>query len=315
MKERIKPIITTCTPLRISLAGGGTDTPVYFERHTGLVVSMTINQYVAVSIIRQANDPVLESEWIHNHLRVTGLHNSGMKVGVDYPCGSLFSSGLAMSSAFSVGLLNALFQYKGEPIHPAELAEYACELNINAYGRTGVGFQDEYACAHGGLNAITFASDGVIVERLADSLGEQIADMLMLFKLPMVAKQADEMMLRVNHESDKSTTETIRHDLKALAISMRGQLYTGVITPSFVGDALDSNWNLKKQLTPEMSNPTINRLYDRARDAGAIGGKVCGSGGGGYLLVCSDPQHHSKIRQSLVELSELHFVFEGTGTK
>ena len=306
-------VVTTCTPLRISLAGGGTDTPVYFERHTGLVVSMTINQYVAVSIIRQANDPILESEWIHNHLRVTGLHNSGMKVRVDYPSGSLFSSGLAMSSAFSIGLLNALFQYKGEPIYPAELARHACELNIDAYGRTGVGFQDEYACAHGGLNAITFSDSGISVERLGDTLGEQIADMLMLFKLPMVAKQADEMMLRVNHESDKSTTEAIRHDLKALTILMRDQFRTEVTTPLFVGNTLAKSWDLKKQLTSEMSNPIINQLYNRALAAGAIGGKVCGSGGGGYLLVCCEENKKKSIRQALSELSELQFNCESTG--
>ena len=301
-------VVTTRTPLRISLAGGGTDTPVYFERYGGLVVSLTINQCVAVTI-HESDMVIARDSWTYNHLKIAGMENADIAVSCTNPIKAK-KSGMAMSSAYSVGLLKALFEYQGVSKSPPEIAELACKLNMETQGRDGVGFQDEYACAHGGLNAISFDDSGIELERFNPELGNQLANMLMLFKPSMDALDSGVMMRAVNHSYDPSLIRAIRHQIKGIAEELRNKLQSNNATPHFIGEILEDGWLLKKKLSPEMSNPEIDKAYKLAREAGALGGKICGAGGGGYLLVCCEENKKKSIREVLSKLPELQFNYE-----
>lgn len=300
-------MIKTWTPCRISLAGGGSDTPVYSERHGGLVVSFTIDKGVTVSIVSDEREQLASwngaRDWINGHFAALGLA-SGVSVGSYSEIDQ--RSGLGVSSAFSVGLLRALYRYKGEVAAPTDVARLACELNMRSFGRKGIGFQDEYACAYGGLNAISFAADGVSVESFSDRLGYELATMLMLIQLPVPSQPSSLMMQAVNAKADQ--VETVKHRLKQAAIELRDALRQNDVTPELVGDVLARGWELKKRLTPQMTTPEIDKYYKTAMDAGALGGKVSGAGGGGYLLLCVPREKRDSVREA-VGLKELRFNY------
>ena len=304
-------VITTRTPLRISIAGGNTDSPVYFERRGGLVVSLTIDQFVVVNIHKGGDKPT--DAWTQQHLKAVGLEDADISVSSVNPLNG--KSGLGMSSAYSVGLFKALFAYKGESKSPAEIAALACELNMATHGRDGVGFQDEYACAHPGLNAITFErGNAITVEPFSHELGHELADMLMLFKTSIYAKDSGQMMRSVNSD-DRLTTNHIRDCIKGVAEITMGRLRTNNINPRVIGDILQQGWEYKRLLSPQMCNPEIDEAYRLAKEAGATGGKVCGSGGGGYLLVCCDPGNRHRVRDALSHVPELKFTYAGKGSQ
>ena len=300
-------MIMTKNPLRVSLAGGGTDSPIYFQSHGGLVVSMTIDIFVTVRI-EGADTPIKPHyKWIDNHLRHVGLEDDCIKIIIDDQREGR-SGGLGNSSACSVGLLKALYQYIEVDKTPGDIAREACNLNIELHGINSVGYQDEYACAHGGLNAILFPGNNPVqIRPFPDKLGEQLSEMLMLFELPITGRASSFMMKMQN--TDPTKTAHYRHQVKSIANTLFDLLREENITPKSLGRILNLGWENKKHLAPQMTNELIDRSYKRALSAGAYGAKVCGAGGGGYCLVCCNPDRRDRIRKAMQPDRELEFGY------
>lgn len=330
-------MIIARAPLRISLLGGGTDSPVFFNNHGGLCVSMTIQHHVEVCVVGKHEDtlpdswqpvPRVPSDLLLLCCRmIRGVHTD--YIDAFYRSNVNGGSGLGFSSALMCGLLKALYAYKAvasgqwsvvsenQKQDPYVIAKRACDINEMCYGREGVGFQDEFASAYGGMNAIhfppTFDCEKIRVERLNDGLGWRIKEMLMLFRLPTDSISSDAMMMEVNRGFYADDKAKILLWIKGMAYNFLGCCRGNRVDTAKLGNYLHAYWNLKKQLTPKKTTPQIDEIYQKARDAGAFGGKVCGSGGGGYLLICAPQQEHDTIRDAL-GLPELRFGFETRGT-
>jgi D-glycero-alpha-D-manno-heptose-7-phosphate kinase len=319
-------MVISRTPLRISFVGGGTDLPSFCDAHGGAVVSTTIDKRVHVIIApRFENDirvsysrteTVETSKDVQHELVRETLRSSGLPRGLeiltlaDVPS---HGTGLGSSSAVTVGLLNALFAYQGVYKSPIELAEEASRIEIDVLGKP-IGRQDQYATAIGGLNLIEFLPNGGgvrveplvcpprTIERLHRSL---------LFYYTGTHRGSDEILHeQVRGIESENSTEALL-EIRDLAYELRTHLASG---DHEIGALLHRNWELKKTLATGVTSERIDSLYDRARAAGATGGKILGAGGGGFLLVVAPPERQPAIRQELASLREVpvHLAARGT---
>jgi D-glycero-alpha-D-manno-heptose-7-phosphate kinase len=322
-------VIITRTPLRVSLVGGGTDMEPFYARASGAVLSTAIQQYVYVTVKRHSelffDEPIRlnykVSEEVHT---VDEIKNNIIReclrfLGLDPPLyvstvGDVpASTGLGGSSAFAVGLLNALHGLKGERVSAGQLAEEACHIEIDVLGEP-IGKQDQYAAAYGGLNAFVFRPDGSVTvehQQLADSVKEQFfGSMLMLWT--GITREASGILVEQQKNVDAEWAKlcAMRDQVQELqALLQRDQFDVKEF-----GSILDAGWRLKHDLASGISNPMIDEYYERALAAGALGGKLCGAGGGGFLLLVVEPQHHAAVRRACGELSELPIVHEVHGS-
>lgn len=322
-------MIVTRTPLRVSFLGGGTDLPAFYRREGGAVLSTAINRYVYVTVKRHSElfyEPIRvnysKSEQVD---RIDELENNIAReclkfldieppiyistVG-DVPA----STGLGGSSAFAVGLLNALHAYRGERVSAGQLAEEACHIEMEALGEP-IGKQDQYAAAYGGLNLFSFKPDGgVTVEHLRvprEDLRGLFDSMLMFW----TGHQRDASGVL---EEQQQNVEAKQEHLRRMRDQARGlyeQLSNGAIDVAGIGRLLDEGWKMKRQLATTITTGQIDRWYEAARAAGADGGKLCGAGGGGFLLFLVRPEHRDAVRRALGELLELHVEHEVHGSQ
>ena len=322
-------LIVTRTPLRVSLVGGGTDLPAFYRREGGAVLSTTIDRYVYVTVKRHSElffEPVRvnysRSEQVE---RIDELDNNIAReclrfLGVDPPVyistvGDVpASTGLGGSSAFAVGLLNALHSYKGERASAGQLAEEACHIEIDVLGER-IGKQDQYAAAYGGLNLLSFKPDGgVTVEHLRIP-GEQLREFF-----------RSVLMFWTGHQRDASAVLSEQDDRTELNLEslcrMRDQardlhraLGAGEIDIEGIGRLLDRGWRMKRELAGSITTPLIDGWYDAAIAAGALGGKLCGAGGGGFLLFVVPPERQAAVRSVLGDLFELPVGHESHGSQ
>ena len=317
-------MIITQTPLRISFAGGLTDFSDFYEREDGLVVSAAIDKYIFVIINERFDDRIyinyskreavdhpdeIEHDLIREALRLTGV-TKGVEITTltDIPTEG---SGLGSSSSITVGLLNALYTYCGNPQPTEQLARDACEIEIVRCGKP-IGKQDQYIAAYGGLRRFTFRTGGVEVERLAvpDGHTQALSDNLMLFYTNKTRKA--ETVLR-EQKAQMTTKFELLKEIKSVALDARATLTGGQIDG--MGELLNRGWERKYRMSGLVSNSEIDSMYRKARDAGATGGKVCGAGGGGFLLLfCPRPSRH-RVREALSNYRELPFNLERDGTK
>lgn len=317
-------MIITQTPLRISFAGGLTDFADFYEREDGLVVSAAIDKYIFVIINERFDDRIyinyskreavdhpdeIEHDLIREALRLTGV-TRGVEITTltDIPSEG---SGLGSSSSITVGLLNALYTYCGNPQPTEKLARDACEIEIGRCGQP-IGKQDQYIAAYGGLCGFTFRPGGVEVERLglADGHAERLSDSLMLFYTNKTRKA--ETILR-EQKANMTGKFALVKEIKAVAQSARAALAAGEVDR--MGELLDRGWAWKYKMSGLVSNDEIDTMYRKARDAGATGGKVCGAGGGGFLLLCCPEAARHRVRDALSDYRELPFNLERDGTK
>jgi D-glycero-alpha-D-manno-heptose-7-phosphate kinase len=318
-------MIVTQTPLRISFAGGGTDFPAYFLREEGWVVSSAIDKYIHVIIKERFDDKIrvgytktelvddidqLEHDLVRECLRKTGIRKR-VEIATmgDIPSSG---SGLGSSSTVTVGLLNAMFTYQGNTQDAATLARLACEIEIDVLGKP-IGVQDQYIAAFGGQRFIHFCQDGRIrVEPLGldDELTRRLNRNLMLFYTGVTRKAED--ILGEQTRNIPATADSLRA-LKRLALQVRDALRAGDLDG--FGLLLDEGWQLKKQLASRISNQSLDELYATARRAGALGGKIAGAGGGGYLLLYCQRDRQDDVRTALHSMSELPFHLERDGSK
>jgi D-glycero-alpha-D-manno-heptose-7-phosphate kinase len=323
-------LIVTRTPLRVSFAGGGTDLSAFYERHEGAVFSTAIANYIYVTVKPHSplfNEPVRISyskseevsqiDEIENDIARECLRF--MEVGPpiyistvgDHPA----STGLGGSSAFTVGLLNALHAYRGERVTASQLAEEASHVEIDVLGQP-IGKQDQYAAAFGGMNLFRFnPGGGVTVEPLQpsrSSLTELFEHLLMFWTGHQ--RDARVVLSEQQRNTEKKRDSLVRmrdhaHELHDLMSNGRP------VDPERVGRILDSGWQLKRGLASTISNNHIDTWYQRAREAGASGGKLCGAGGGGCILFVVDPERQDTVRAALSDLMEVKVSYEVHGSR
>ena len=321
-------MIVTRTPLRISFAGGGTDLAEFYERDYGAVLSTAIDKYIYVTVKRHSNlffEPIrlnyskseqvnrideIENDIARECLRMLGIEPPIYISTVgDMPA----STGLGGSSSFAVGLLNALHAYRGERVSAGQLAEEACHIEIEVLGQP-IGKQDQYAAAYGGINLFRFApGGGVTVEpqRLKNGALGELFQQIQIF---WTGHQRDASSVlteqKANTVAKFESLLTMRQHAHALHCLMCGE---HVKTERF-GQILDETWQFKRSLARSISNDQIDEWYACARAHGALGGKLCGAGGGGFLLFIVPPERRADVRAALSGLTEVPIGFEVHGS-
>ncbi|MCI8477019.1 MAG: GHMP kinase [Oscillospiraceae bacterium] len=322
-------MIISKTPLRCSFFGGGSDFHDYYENSRfgyGSTISTALDMYVYITVNRNFNHQIRlcysgnelvnhVDEVKHNIIR-EALQLAGIESGIEifYSADIPLSSagiGLASSSALAVGVLNALHAYKGEHVSPEQLAKEACYIEIDRLGQQ-IGIQDQYAVAYGGFKRYRFNRDGsvtvmpVICEKARQ---KKLEDSLLLFFTGLTRdsrKILDEQTQTISEKMAMldGLTETVDRVYDAL---VTGQLEEW-------GSELDRTWKVKKQFAGGISNPVIDGMYDAARQAGALGGKILGAGGGGFLLLYVPIDRQPAVRQVLRDYREVPFHFEPQGS-
>lgn len=320
-------MIITRTPFRISFAGGGSDLASFYKRREGCVISASINKYMYVivhptfnreeTIVKYSKTEIVKDVHTIKHdiarERLLELGLSGVEIvsTSDIPSGT----GLSSSSAYAVGLVHALSAFQGKLYSQEKIAEKACELEIERVG-SHIGKQDQYGTAIGGLKFIRFLPNGrVDVERLALSseVLKALDDNLLLFYTGITHNAGEILKEQAsNVENDDSKFRNLV-SMTHFARDMRDSLLEGRL--SDFGHILHESWLLKRQLSNKISNPFIEEQYSKALEAGAIGGKLLGAGGGGFMLFYCPNEKQKDLRAALSEMTELPFNIEYSGSK
>lgn len=313
------------TPLRISLFGGGTDFPAFFLEEGGCVLSSAIDKYIYVTI-KQRFDSKLRIGYtqtemvdavdeIHHELIREALHLTGINRGVEVTTmGDIPSegSGLGSSSTVTVGALHAMYSYLGELVSAERLAREACSIEIDIL-RKPIGIQDQYIAAYGGLRFFEFLTSGEVrSEKVSVSPEAQRAlnQNFMLFFTGVSRKSSS--ILQEQSSKMKDRLSELR-EIKEMAHLARQELTKGNIDT--LGVLIHQSWEVKKRLAKSISSSQINEVYEAARRSGALGGKLTGAGGGGFLLLYVPYECQEKVRTALRGLQELPFRLEADGSK
>jgi len=318
-------LIIVQTPLRVSFFGGGTDFPSFFMEEEGCVLSSAIDKYIFVTIKERFDKKIrigytqtemvdsvneIHHDLIRESLRLTGIE-SGVEVTTmgDIPSEG---SGLGSSSTVTVGSLHAMYAYMGEIVSAERLAREACGIEIGTLKKP-IGIQDQYIAAYGGLRFFEFKSDGEVkVEKvkISPDSHRMLNDSFLLF-FTGVSRRADTIL---NEQKDNIKDRiTVLREIKQMAYQARNDIETGNFD-SF-GQLMNQSWELKKKLAGSISNRSINDMYETAQRAGAIGGKITGAGGGGFLMLYVPYEKQAAVRTALSGLQELPFRLEADGTK
>jgi D-glycero-alpha-D-manno-heptose-7-phosphate kinase len=321
-------MIISRTPLRISFVGGGSDISSFYHGEVGAVVSTAINKYIYIAIDEQfdgrilvnysKNEIVRKVSDIENNLVREALKITGIKGGIhitsiaDVPSEG---TGMGSSSAYVVGLLNALYAYQNKHVNAERLAREACKIEISILKKP-IGKQDQYIAAYGGFQYVRFnPNESVYVDPIIckTKIKNTLQKRLLLFYTG-VTRSADPILARQksNMHSQK-TKRIIMSKMVKLAEKMQGALNKNNL--DLFGEMLHENWLLKTQMTEGVTNPQIDKWYSIARQHGARGGKLLGAGGGGFLLFYAPESAHKKIRKALSDLTYQEFQFEPQGSK
>ena len=316
------------TPLRISFVGGGTDIADFYRRYGGEVISTTIDKYITVEISQHEDRkiavwteeakaepglaPSLVSllDEIQNPLIREALRKTGVESGVSIEVTSDISArgtGLGSSSALTVGLLNALYAYQGERWNAEKLARDACDIEINILGNP-IGKQDQYATAYGGLRRFWFEPDDSVIAELFHT-SEVLEKHLMLFDTG-IQRSANTILSEQKRAASPTSLLKIRELVPRFCNALMRDDFDKV------GQLLHENWQLKRGLAGSISNDQLDTTYRLALDAGALGGKLLGAGGGGYFLFYVPPVQQGEVISALDGLAgHTSFRFEPSGSQ
>ncbi len=322
-------MIIVRSPLRISLGGGGTDLPSYYRDHSGFLIAGAIDKYVYITLhqtfvqdliikyskmervknIDEIEHPIIREALRHLHVEAPHLEITSM---ADIPAGT----GLGSSGSFTTGLLKALHTLKKNLIHPRELAEEACHIELNLL-KEPIGKQDQYIAAYGGLTCFRFLPNGE-VEAWPLAIDQEtlynLEDNLLLF-FTGYSRSASEILKEQDHRSKKNDHDMIAnlHFIKELGFQSKDALEKGDLHT--FAELMNVHWEHKKKRSGQMSNTKIDEWYELARSNGALGGKMIGAGGGGFLMFYA--QDKMKLRHTMREagLFEVRFRFDFYGTQ
>ena len=323
-------MIITRSPLRISLGGGGTDLPSYYQQHTGFLIAAAIDKYVCITLhhtfvpdliikysrlerVRTVDE--VQHPIIRESLKATGMDPAGLEITsmADIPAGT----GLGSSGSFTTALLKALHTWKKNLIHPRELAEQACHIELERL-KEPIGKQDQYIAAYGGLTCFQFLPTGEVNAwplQVSNETLYNLEDNLLLF-FTGYSRSASNILREQDvksKESDQSMVANL-HFVKELGYQSKEALEVGDLTK--FGELMNVHWEHKKKRSGAMSNNHINQWYDLAREnASPIGGKLIGAGGGGFLMFYAEDKR--RLRHVLADagLREVRFRFDFEGTK
>jgi len=322
-------MIIARSPLRISLGGGGTDLPSYYEQHTGFLIAAAIDRYVYITLHdtfvpdlivkyskleRVATAAQLEHPIIREAFGLLGMNGQSLELTsmADIPAGT----GLGSSGSFTTSLLKALHAYKKNLVHPAELAEQACEIEIGRL-KEPIGKQDQYIAAFGCITCFRFLPGGKVEAwplKLSEETRYNLEDNLLLF-FTGYSRSASSILKEQDQKSRTADSAMIEnlHFVKELGFKSQQALEAGDLDE--FARLMDVHWQRKKQRSGNMSNTKINEWYDRAMASGAAGGKLIGAGGGGFLMFYA--QDKARLRHAMREagLKEVRFQFDFEGTK
>jgi len=321
-------MIITQTPLRISLVGGGTDLPSFYRRFGGAVICAGINKFVYVTVNRKFDERIRVSysvteevdraEEVKHPLVNAILRKLGLPSALEITSISDIpgrGSGLGSSSAFAVGLLNAMHAHLENYVSAVQLAEEACHVEL-IMCEEPIGKQDQYATALGGFRQVRFNEDDTVTfENVAiseDTLARLNARLMLFYT--QISRSASPILRRQSEEVDASPRK--QSTLKVMAAQtdvLRRALEAGEV--AMVGALLDEGWQLKRGLSEGISTPAIDDWYARARAAGAVGGKLLGAGGGGFLLFYVEPDRHEAVARALADLKLVPVRLGAGGSK
>jgi D-glycero-alpha-D-manno-heptose-7-phosphate kinase len=321
-------VIISQTPFRISFAGGGSDLPAYYLKHGGAVVSTAIDKYVYVTVSRKFDhalrvsysrtEEVEHAAQLQHPIVREGMGMLGLRGGLEITSVADIPSrgtGLGSSSSFAVGLMHALHAIEGRHVSSARLADEACRIEIEKCGEP-IGKQDQYAAAFGGLNYIQFHKEGSVqVDPIVLSPGsrEKLNRNLLMFYTGITRSASEILANQSKALADQGKKVEAMHQMVVYAGELRDALCAGDFDA--MGRILHENWLLKQSITEGITSGQINAWYKSALQAGAIGGKLLGAGGGGFLLLYAPPEKHDSIAASLPELRRLAFSFESRGSR
>lgn len=321
-------MIISRTPLRISFAGGGSDLSAFYRHEPGAVLSTAINKYIYINVNKKFDNKIRASysvTEIVDHVDQLNheLIREALKIVLP-PCGIEITSisdipsqgtGLGSSSTYTVGLLNSLYAHVGQHVGAERLAQGACEIEIERCQKP-IGKQDQYIAAYGGLQYIRFNPDeSVFVDPVicAPETKLRLQQSLLLLYTGMT-RSADKILKEqsLNTENDDKNRSSLR-----IMAGLAGELRDALVENDLdgFGEILHQGWMEKRKLASGISNNKIDEWYETARNQGAIGGKVLGAGGGGFLLLYAHPENFPDIINSLPELQPISFKFEPQGSK
>lgn len=322
-------MIITRSPLRITLGGGGTDLPSYYREHGGFLVAAAIDKYVYVTVMRPFVEGIflkysklehverpdeVQHPIIREAIAMLDFRTPQVEITTlaDIPAGT----GLGSSGSFTTALLKALYAHRRRLLHPGELAELACDIEINRLNEP-IGKQDQYIAAYGGITCFTFDQDGSVgAEPLKLRMESLFAleDNLLLF-FTGFSRSAGRILEEQKVRTEQADAEMLSHlhYVKELGLRSRKALEDG--HPALFGELMHEHWEHKKRRSGGMTNARIDEWYELGRRSGAIGGKLVGAGGGGFLLFYAE--EHRRLREAMARagLEEVRFRFDFEGTK
>jgi D-glycero-alpha-D-manno-heptose-7-phosphate kinase len=322
-------MIIVRSPLRVTLGGGGTDLPSYYHDHEGFLIAAAVDRYVYVTVIEPFTPGIFlkysEIEHVekidevrHRIIRealkqlIRGVPQIEITTLADIPAGT----GLGSSGSFTTALLRALHAHAKSIIHPRDLAEQACHIEIDLLGEP-IGKQDQYIAAFGGLTCFTFHRNGS-VEAVPLAIKEEVRynleDNLLMF-FTGFARSASQILKDQDSRTKSSDTAMIDnlHYVKDLGLRSRAALESGDLM--HFGRLMHEHWENKRKRSGGMSNPQIDTWYNLAMDNGAIGGKLIGAGGGGFLMFYAEEKQRLRHVMREAGLAEVRFHFDFEGTK
>ncbi len=320
-------MIITKTPFRMSFFGGGTDIEEFFREYGGAVLSTTFDKYCYVNvrhlprffeyrnqvtysrIERVLNEDDIEHPAVRNAMKMLNMHELIVGYDADLPA----RTGLGTSSSFAVGLINSFYALKGKYIDKKKLANSAIYLERVLCNESG-GWQDQIAASYGGLNLIEFNNNDFVVKPviIPPNRKKQLNDNLLLFFTGFSRNSHD-----IQKETKKNITNKLKDllELKSLVYESEKILVDTKYDLDEFGRLLDYTWQIKRQVGRTISTSLIDNMYHKALEAGALGGKLLGAGGGGFLLFYVQKDKQEKVRKAMGELLEIPFEFENMGSQ
>ena len=328
--KRLPKAVSTLTPLRISFAGGGTDLPAYYENHEGAVISSAIDKYIHVMVKRHS--PIFKEAYRLNYSKTENAESlEGIKNNIARECLRLIhvepplyiataadlpaSAGLGSSSSFAVGLLHALHLLRGERVTSEQLAEEACEIEINILGNP-IGKQDQYTAAIGGLNQIFFKKSGQVkFDRLAlqdDLIHRLFQNSLLIWT--GIQRSASTILQKQNDGMTKKMQEY------GLLLEVAREIKNLMLNPSsnflkIFGGLIEKGWDIKRSLEDSISFSEIDNMHSQLKAMGSYGGKLSGAGGGGFLYEIIAESYHEEVMASFGRERVIKIAYEPLGSR
>lgn len=322
-------MIIVRSPLRITLGGGGTDLPSYYRKYGGFLIAAAIDKYVYVTVMRPFVEGIflkysqlehvnsvdeVQHPIIREAVRLLGFNTPQLEITTlaDIPSGT----GLGSSGSFTTALLKALYAHRRRLLLPEETARLACEIEIDRLNRA-VGKQDQYIAAYGGITCFTFHPDESVEAvplRISMDTLHDLEDNLLLF-FTGFSRNAAHILEDQHKRSQQSDDDMLQnlHYVKELGERSRACLEAG--DPASFGELMHEHWEHKKRRSQGMSNPQIDEWYELGRKNGAIGGKLVGAGGGGFLMFYAEDRKRLRHAMHQAGLEEVRFRFDFEGTK